>query len=557
MHKIVSHSKYSQYLSSCKNVNNVNRLESGDITFDLYVNGESYSIMFFSLSDYNMPSVYLCNPKEGDSIKPHQLYMRKYGLIHLCLSVRDDISVKNKGYKEIIDYTLTRISRLLSLSESEEEKEFRKEFLYFWNDTSTNKEKVPIYIESSKKLKKLKVLSKKDNVTITDHNIEFNAYFAKGYNETQSECFYIPIRNSKGIVPPFKEKPWDIESVRYILDKCISESNVDLLEEYEIKTNCIYLVFEMYIPEILPVSFLLKIEFKNASRGSLYKKIHDTKGIQHWSSQRCDAEYLFKRIGVNITNAKKKALVIGAGSLGSYIIKELPQIGVESITVYDDDDLSYENIMRHRLGALYTNSNKAFAMKFELESSFPYVKVNNKNKKFNEKDISDHDLNQYDIIIIATGGTDFMLNLNRNFKEKQVKPPVMFVWIESKGIGVHSLIIDYKKCGCFQCLYTDAERNKAHYGSVEGDINHIGTGCGGVFNSYGNLTLLKGSAMIIDLVLSIFNERLSFDLNPLYSIRTTSMIKDPDYVIARRDFETSNYFYISERCEVCGLQVQT
>ena len=260
---------------------------------------------------------------------------------------------------------------------------------------------------------------------------------------------------------------------------------------------------------------------------------------------------------MNIANTKKKALVIGAGSLGSYIIKELPQIGVESITVYDDDDLSYENIMRHRLGALYTNSNKAFAMKFELESSFPYVKLNYKNKKFNECDISDHDLNQYDIIIVATGGTDFMLNLNRNFKEKHVKTPVMFTWIEAKGIGVHSLIIDYNKCGCFQCLYTDSEKNKAHYGSIEADINYIGTGCGGVFNSYGNLTLLKGSAMIIDLILSLLNGRLSFDMNPLYSIRTTSMIKDPDNVIAKRDFEKSNHFYISERCEVCGLQVQT
>ena len=272
MHKIVSHNKYSQYLSSCKNVNNVKVLESGDITFDLFVNGESYSIMLFSLSDYKMPSVYLCNPKDGDSRKPHQLYLRKYGLVHMCLSVRDDISVKNKGYTEIIDYTIKRISRLLSLSELEEEKEFRKEFLYFWNSASTNNERVPIYIESSKSIKKLKVLHKKDNVTIVDQTIEFNAYFMKGYNETQSECLYISIRNSKGIVPPFNEKPWDIESVRYILDQCISESNVDLLEEYEIKSNFIYLVFEMHIPEILPVSFLLKLEFKNGSRGNLYKK---------------------------------------------------------------------------------------------------------------------------------------------------------------------------------------------------------------------------------------------------------------------------------------------
>ena len=556
MRKTVLPNKYAQYLEICKNIKSVQTFETGDVSFEIEVNGEQYSIMLMALSDYKMPIVYLCNPKDGESNKPHQQYIRKYDLVHLCLSVRDDISVKNKDYREIIDYTLARVLTLLSLSEQEEEKEFRKEFLYFWNYMATNKEKVALYIDTSNAAKRLCIHHEKEKMIVLDPIIELNSYFLKKYSLSQTECLYIPVVNTKGILPPLNNKPWSVEELQYILEQCISETNATMIEEFEINTNRVFVVFEMNIPDTLPISLLIEVQYNKSTRGNIYRKLKDIRSITHWSSQRCDHKYLFKRIGIDIRDTNKKALVIGAGSLGSYIIKEMPQIGYESITIYDKDDLSYENIMRHRLGALYAYSNKAFAMKFDLELSYPNLKVDYFNKKFCEDDIVEKDLDNFDIIIIATGGTDFMLGLNRKFKTIGIKKPVVFAWIEAMGTGVHSLLVDYSKQGCFQCLYTDSEINKAHYAKQEQEYHNVGTGCGSVFNAYGNLTLLKGSAMILELIIAATQQGRRFDLNPLYSVRTKNIVKDKDFVISRRDFEVTNHFYVSERCEVCGLQVQ-
>ncbi len=552
MKKIVSHNKYSRYLSSLDNVSNVEVFESGDVKCELLVKGEVFSILLMSLNDYKMPIVYLCKPKESEARKPHQLYLRKYGLIHLCLSVREDISVKNPGYKKILDYTLMRVIRLLSLSESEEQREFRKEFLYFWNEASRNKRKAKLFVESSTSLKKLTFFVKKNTLIAIEPETQLNKYFLKECSLDVSEGLHIPLINSKGVLPPFKEQPWTIDSLKYIINQCISESNVELLEEVLFSSNIVFLAFEMKLSETIPITFLLKLEFRNKKKGNIFERLQDIISIEHWSSQRCDSGYLYKRIGVNTNNTDKKVLVIGAGSLGSYILSELPKMGIGNITVFDNDDLSDENIMRHRLGSLYTNTNKAFAMKFELESSFPQLLVDYKNEKFKEDKIISYNLEQYDMIIVTTGGTDFMLNLNRTFKEHAINIPVIFSWIEANGIGVHSLLVDYNKKGCFQCLYTDAVKNKAHYGNNQSNISFVGTGCGSVFNSYGNLTLLKGSTMILEIIQMQLGGLLENEKNPLYSIRTRNPAVSKDFVISKRDFETAKDFYISERCEVCG-----
>ncbi len=554
MKKTVLHNKYSQYLSSLGFISNVEVIVKNDVKFDLLIGAELYSIILMILDDYRLPIVYLCNPKEGAARKPHQLYSRKSGLIHLCLSVREDISVKIKGYKNILDYTLKRIIRLLSLNEQEEQKEFRKEFLYFWNQVSTNTNKVKLFISSSLAAKKLKMFIKKETIAAIDDELRLNDYFLGKYSCYNTEGIYIPLINSSSILPPFKEEPWGLDTLNSIMSNCISEKNIEFLEGLNITTKNVVLAFEMRISEVIPITFLLKVEFSNSKSENIFKRLNRVISTEHWSSQRCDSNYLFERIGVDTEILNKKVLVVGAGSLGSYILSEMPKIGVNNITIYDNDKLSDDNIMRHRLGMFYGDSNKAFAMKFELESNYPQVLVDYKDECFIANKIDSYELEQYSLIIIATGGTDFMLNINKMFKEKSITIPVIFTWIEAKGIGVHALRVDYRKKGCFQCLYTGNESNKAHYSNNQSDISFVGTGCGGVFNSYGNITLLKGCAMILEVIQLQLQGLLETETNPLYSVRTSSPLSS-DYIIAKRDFETSREFYISERCEICGTQI--
>ncbi|MBN4074441.1 ThiF family adenylyltransferase [bacterium AH-315-E09] len=553
MKKTVLQNKYSEYLSSLDVIDSVEVFESGDVQCDVLIGEELYSILLFSLSDNKLPIVLLCNPKEGKAQKPHQLHLIKEKLIHLCLSVREDISVKNSNYKEILDYTLKRIIRLLSLTDDEERREFRKEFLYFWNKISSNKERVELFINTSSAVKKLSVNRKKNVLLLADPSVNFNHTFIDKAEPEILNAIYIPLVNSSRILPPYEEKKWTNEYLIDICNQCISEENAELLESISITSKSVFLAFEMEIPETLPVIFLLKLDFRKKKGGNLYERFNEVVNLEHLSSQRCDSGYLYKRIGLENISANKNVLVIGAGSLGSYILSELPKMGVSKITIYDNDKFSIENVMRHKLGYRYNKLNKAFAMELDLELSYPELMVNFKEERFTETDLDCYGLEEYDLIIVATGGTDFMLRLNKGFKELDIKTTVIFTWIEANGVGVHALPIKYSKKGCFQCLYTDAETNKAHYGSRNLETKAVGTGCGSVFNSYGNLTLLKGSAMILELTQLHLSGLLNSDRNLLHSVRTISPLENSGYIIAKREFETSKDFYISERCKVCGI----
>lgn len=552
MKKIVLRNKYNEYLSTKKNISNIEVFGNDDVKFNLHIDNDVYTIWFAEIEDYKMPVVFLCNPKESELRKPHQLYLKKSELMHLCLSVREDISVKTQNYKEIIDYTLKRIVKLLSLNENEEIKEFRKEFLYFWNQSSSNKEKVNLYIGTSSRAKKLNVYNKKSILIIHDPDIDVNSAFKEKLKEDSSIAIYVPLVNSGKIIPPFEDKKWDRQYLEMICNHCIEEENIELLESIKIQAKSLILVFEMNISETLPATFVLKVHFRSNKLGTLFQKIDEVVKLEYLSSQRCESEYLFKRIGMSSGCKDKKILVIGAGSLGSYIIRELPKIGVNKLTIFDNDTLSIENIMRHQLPMLYCETNKAFATKFDLETSYPELIVDAKTKKFSERNLSDYCLDEYDLIIVTTGGTDFMLRLNKKLYEINLKTTVIYSWIEANGVGVHALPVNYSKKGCFQCLYTGTNINKAHYSTQSAEVRTIGTGCGGVFNPYGNLTLLRGSTMILEIIQLYLCNQLETEKNLLYSTRSMGLNNVNNYILGRRDFEKSKDFYIDERCEVCG-----
>lgn len=552
--KIALQNKYIEYLKELDRISNVEVFEVGIIKFTYRINEKEYSFLFASLDEYKLPCVLLCNSKDEISNKPHMLYLDKNELFYLCLSIREDISVRNKDYREIINYTLIRIEKLMTMSHEEERREFRKEFLYFWNKCAENKNKIQLYINSSSQIKVLKPYNKKDIDIYIDDDININDIFLKQDCKTKKSVIYIPLINSNLIMPPVGDKKWSADEVRYIINNCVSEENIETLEKLIIVNKEVFLVFEMYVPGVVPISFVLKLKFKSSKNKTILSGLDEIMFIEYLKSERCDTEYLFRRIGVKNRLRDKKILIVGAGSLGSYIISELPKIGVKNITIIDPDDINMENIMRHSLGANYSNYSKVFSMKFDLELEYPEVEVNINKSKFNVDNMQEYNLSEYDLIIIATGGTDYMIKLNKAFKELKIDTPVLFTWIESRGIGVHALAVNYNRTGCFNCLYTNSDTNKAHFSNKNYKDELTGTGCGGVINQYGNIVLLKGSAMILNIILDMLNSNKIND-NILFSVKTLN-----EYIFNNGDISLggdtlAKTSYKSEGCEICGIKI--
>lgn len=552
--KIALQNKYIEYLKELNRISNVEVFEAGIIKFTYRINEKEYSFLFASLDEYKLPCVLLCNSKDEISNKPHMLYLDKNELFYLCLSIREDISVRNKDYREIINYTLIRIEKLMTMSHEEERREFRKEFLYFWNKCAENKNKIQLYINSSSQIKVLKPYNKKDIDIYIDDDININDIFLKQDCKTKKSVIYIPLINSNLIMPPVGDKKWSADEVRYIINNCVSEENIETLEKLIIVNKEVFLVFEMYVPGVVPISFVLKLKFKSSKNKTILSGLDEIMFIEYLKSERCDTEYLFRRIGLKNRLRDKKILIVGAGSLGSYIISELPKIGVKNITIIDPDDINMENIMRHSLGANYSNYSKVFSMKFDLELEYPEVEVNINKSKFNVDNMQEYNLSEYDLIIIATGGTDYMIKLNKAFKELKIDTPVLFTWIESRGIGVHALAVNYNRTGCFNCLYTNSDTNKAHFSNKNYKDELTGTGCGGVINQYGNIVLLKGSAMILNIILDMLNSNKIND-NILFSVKTLN-----EYIFNNGDISLggdtlAKTSYKSEGCEICGIKI--
>lgn len=549
--KTVLQNKYIEYLKTIQDISNVELFETDIIKFRYKINKEFYDFMFVGLDEYKLPCVMLCNPKEGISKKPHILQLEKNELFALCLSIRDDISIRNKDYKDIIDYTLTRVTRLIKMTPEEERKEFRKEFIYFWNKHAKNKKKIQLYINSSAEVKILGAYNKKGIDMFVDKDITINKIFLNKYEKKKYSVIYIPLINSKLIMPPINRNTWSVEELKNIINNCISEKNIESLEKMYIDKKEVFIIFEMYVPGVVPISFVLKLKFKTSKNKTLTSCIEEIMSIECLSSERCDMGYLFRRISTKNRPKNKKIFIVGAGSLGSYVISELPKIGIKNMTIVDSDEMLMENIMRHSLGANFTNYSKVLSIKYELELKYPEVQIDIKKKKFDVESIEEHHLEEYDLIIIATGGTDYMLKLNKYFKSRKIDVPVLFTWIESRGVGVHALVVNYNRKGCFNCLYTNSNTNKAHFSNKSYNDELTGTGCGGVINQYGNIVLLKGTAMILNIILDILNSN-KINENFLFSVKTLSeYVQKNEYISLGGDI-VARTSYISEGCDICG-----
>ena len=92
------------------------------------------------------------------------------------------------------------------------------------------------------------------------------------------------------------------------------------------------------------------------------------RGDLHWISGR----------GLNPKTkqlAEKSVLVIGDGSVGSFVIENLIRSGVVNVTILDYDKLSWSNIGRHSLGASSIDKSKVNETSKRIKRDFPHSNI--------------------------------------------------------------------------------------------------------------------------------------------------------------------------------------
>lgn len=229
---------------------------------------------------------------------------------------------------------------------------------------------------------------------------------------------------------------------------------------------------------------------------------------------RIDKMYLMTRSNeaINILT-DKKILLIGCGSVGSYIANELVKSGIEKMMLIDDDHLYEINVFRHLLGLEYVGQYKCVALQNFLEKNIPDLKilslVADIEDAVQEESIEFED---YDLIISATGSHNVNRWINKYMYLHKLSTPIVYAWNEVLGIGSHVAYIQYGNIGCYECFFgrdedTDELYDRTSYCKPGQNIVQKVAGCGSSFIPYGSTVSFKTAGMCVETVKKIFEGR--------------------------------------------------
>ena len=169
-------------LESYEEITILKELQTGD--FVISIQGKEFLLF---IPDENDPtskaSVYLYN---DDSIDyPHIMsYERELsGILDIpdgkyrwvCLYEHESIVNSLCSLEEKIHDTIDRLIELLSMNESQQEAEFQKEFMLYWNSFATHANDHQVYISDEKVFLEMDAYYDKKTVRLIDYGLYLNA----------------------------------------------------------------------------------------------------------------------------------------------------------------------------------------------------------------------------------------------------------------------------------------------------------------------------------------------------------------------------------------------
>lgn len=450
----------------------------------------------------------------------------------ICLYEQESIVNSIVSFDDKIFDAVDRLIKLLSMNEVEKEREFQKEFNFYWNSNSVSGKEFAIYLKSDDVFAEMDTYHGESNIRVIDRKTKLSDIDSRDKGERkwihhlENDAFFIPIEDCRGILPPHRGYSWTGQVIKNIVYapqiEHISSDTFQKMKSLIPKTQDIILVFGMQL-ELSNIVFAAKIKCNNKRGQTLLEKLlEDVVSVEPLHTTRKDYVYLNEQIGNDIGLLKKKVLLIGAGSLGSYVAFELVKNGASNIKIFDKDKLQDENILRWAYGGFGKGIHKVTAISWLLNWLHPEIMVETMSENIKEEVLVE-EVSTTDLIIFTIGNSDEQLMLNRALKKADCSVPVVFAWLEAGGINSHILVVNYQESGCFECLYTDEtgqavnNRSRKNSNNIE-DKGTIRNGCGGTRAAYGTTILLRTTAALLDTVRSIMsneiNESVLMDISP-------------------------------------------
>ena len=484
------------------------------------------------------------NISDGREI-PNGTYRR------ICLFEHDSIVNSLVSFEDKIFDAIDRLIELLSMNQTDREREFQKEFMYYWNSEVVDNKHYTVYLTQDTHFSEMEVFCGKKNIRLIEQGLILSDIDnrdkdgRKWTRHLENDVYYIPIIDNRGILPPHRGFQWSSNEVQNLvygkqIDH-IGDDSFQMLKNTIPKRHELILLFGMRTDQSI-IAFALKVRCKSIAGRTLFDKLlSDITAVEPLYTERKDYTYMCEQIGNDIGLMNKKILLIGAGSLGSYVAFELAKNGAQNIKIYDGDNLEDENVLRWAYGGIGKGSNKAMITQMLLQLLHPELHIKPIAKDIDTKFLVE-EVSGADLLISTIGSSDEQLKFNAALKKANCKIPVLYVWLEEGGEYSHILFVNYEKQGCYECLFTDQQgervNNRARKNmdlSIENRI--IRNGCGGTRAAYGTAILLRTTAALLDAICNIenhtFTESTLLDITPEQTV-------------------ISNTVFPIKKCRCCG-----
>ena len=141
----------------------------------------------------------------------------------ICLFEQESIVNTIVSYEDKIFDCVDRLIELLSMTPVEREREFQKEFMYYWNSESVGEKEFSVYLEQATQFTELDAFYGAKKVRLIQKGLKLTDIDDREKNERkwihhiENDVFYIPVTDSRGILPPHRGYQWTANEVQSIV----------------------------------------------------------------------------------------------------------------------------------------------------------------------------------------------------------------------------------------------------------------------------------------------------------------------------------------------------
>lgn len=468
------------------------------------------------LEKHQLPRYFLCD-REQYGLLAH-IGWDSNDNIGLCCSGSDDVLSLNykEPFKIYYEALLRNLNMLIPVLHDQDEnnKQIMSEYLGHLNWVESKEyAEIMLIVEFLPGINKLDMYKQNNpqQVIITHKESSLDEFYTfkhkikKHYNKTK--CSFL-IELEELTLPP---KPTD--NLKDWWKGLLTVQGEDFYQTLELATSTIrsntfyFICYKKLDDEVITFCVAFHTtrskDFAPINNNMNNWDINIVKIVQHTK------EFLLPRSGGRLDFQEKKVLLVGCGSVGSFISKQLVQSGIGELVLSDPDKFELGNLYRHNLGAYYHGYLKSKSLHHSLSNDYPYTKILSKSNELMEipKDI----LIEQDLIIVAIGNPTQERLFNEYLKTEEIKVNVLYVWLEGFGLGGHVVFVEKSfNHGCLQCNYLDLNEevpilhSNMNFLYPNQDVAKDLGGCGTLFLPYSHLdaeqTALLSSRIAIDIL---------------------------------------------------------